>query len=276
MVFQKNAVLIEANHLSIEDRGFLYGDGCFSTMRLREGQLQLWPRHLQRFSQAIQQLQLKLSIERLNHEKKLFLASLQDQQYSDGIVKILISRGLGARGYALPDHAADVYCYFYPEDKPIAAASILDQLGVLPEALGLPMPALKGIKSLNRLEQVMLKQQAQANGWSEALCFDPHQMLVEAISSNCFVYMQGCWLTPSLAHTGIQGTMRAEILSRMQHYQIAHQIRMISHTELQQIEALFLCNALHPMQVVAQLASRQLNLEPCLDLFARLHLAQLV
>lgn len=276
MFFQKNSALISPEQLSIEDRGFLYGDGCFSTMRLRDGELQLWPRHLQRFDHAIQQLQLALSVQRLSQEKQQFLTTLQRQHCSDGIVKMLISRGGGARGYAIPQHAADVYCYFYPQAKPSLAPVILDQVGILPNALGCPMPALRGIKSLNRLEQVLLKQQAQAQGWQEALCLDQQQMLVEAISSNCFVYIQGCWISPTLQHTGIAGTMRAEILSRMQHYQIAHQVRMISHTELQQVEAVFLSNALQPMQAIAQLESRQLNLGLCLDLFATLHLAQLV
>jgi 4-amino-4-deoxychorismate lyase len=276
MFFQKNAVLVEKMQISMEDRAFQYGDGCFSTVALRQGALQLWPRHLQRFADAIERLQLGVDLERLECEKHLFLAHLAQQHYQHGVVKILISRGVGPRGYAMPSQAADLYFYFYPALPATAEPSQIARVGILKQALAPQMPLLRGIKSLNRLEQVLLKQQAAALHWQEALCLDQQQCLVEAIASNCFVFLQGQWCTPVLEHTGIAGTMRQEILARMQHFQIEVQIRMIGLAQLQQIESAFLCNALHPMQIIAQLELRALNPEPCRQLFDSLHLAQLV
>lgn len=278
MLYQKNGLIAAKDLISIEDRAFMYGDGCFTTARWSDGKIQLWSRHLQRFSQAIDALQLNCTLHRLEQEIQQFITQLA--QYKYGTIKIVLSRGVSARGYALPHTDCDIYCYFYPANtntQPI----IIEQIGIMPEALGSSMLSLKGIKTLNRLEQVMLKATAQKYAWQEALCVDQQNNLVEAISSNCFVYLDGEWLSPDLHLTGIAGTMRQEILTRLQHYQIKHQIRMIAQAEIAQIEAVFLCNALQPMAMVQKIVNlhgqvQQLQLAPCQNLFQQLSLHQLV
>lgn len=278
MLYQKNGKMITKDLISMEDRAFMYGDGCFSTARWSNGKIQLWQRHLQRFEQSISALQLQCTLERIVQEAQQFIAQLTQHAY--GTIKIVLSRGISARGYVLPDTDCDIYFYFYPaqiSQQPIS----IPQVGIMPEALGSTMSSLRGIKTLNRLEQVMLKATAEKNTWQEAMCFDSQNNLVEAISSNCFVYLNGEWITPDLALTGIAGTMRQEILDRLQHYQMKHQIRMIAQSEIPQIEAAFLCNALQPMAMVQQIIHLQgqrqtLQLAPCQALFQHLSLHQLV
>ena len=278
MRYQKNGKLLNKEQVSAEDRAFMYGDGCFTTARWSQGEIKLWARHLQRFAHAFSALALNCTIERIEHDLQHFLTHLTEYDY--GTIKIVISRGVSARGYALPEHDADIYFYFYPaqvQQQP----TLIQSIGMLSEQLGSTLASLKGIKTLNRLEQVMLKHTAQKYGWVDALCFDAHQHVVEAISSNCFFYLNDTWVTPDLELTGIQGTMRAELLERMAHYQIAHQVRIITASEIAHAQALFLCNALQPMQMVETLVNQQgevisLDLQPCHQLFRRLSLSQLV
>lgn len=287
MLIQKNAQMIpdhEHQHLiSIEDRGFLYGDGCFSTAHYGRGEIQLWKRHLERFEKAIPALCLNCDIDRINIDKENFLNQISAQygENAHGTIKILISRGQGQRGYAPPDQDADLYFYFYPKSENSNSSEIptLEKVGLMDQALSSPMQQLRGIKSLNRLEQVILKHQANQQAWHEALCFDQNDDLVEGISSNCFVYMNGQWHTPDLALAGIDGVMRQEILSRMQHFQIAHQIRKIKRSELASVQAIFFCNSLHSMQIVQTLiddtAERQLDQNICQTVFQQLQLSDL-
>lgn len=282
MLIQKNAKMIsdhEHQHLiSIEDRGFLYGDGCFSTAHYGRAEIQLWKRHLARFEKAISALCLNCDMDRINTDKENFLNQISAQygENVQGTIKILISRGQGQRGYAPPYQAADLYFYFYPQTAFTTEIPTLEKVGLMDQALSTPMQQLRGIKSLNRLEQVILKHQANQQTWQEALCFDQHDDLVEGISSNCFVYLDGQWHTPDLALAGIDGIMRQEILSRMQHFQIAHQIRKIKRSELASVQAIFLCNALHPMQIVRTLIIDQvqqtLEHRLCEQLFQQLQL----
>lgn len=279
MLYLKNGNFVEQHIVSIEDRAFLYGDGCFTTARLKAGEIMLWQRHLQRLQQAITALRINCDIDFIKNDKEKFLQHLPDGV--TGTIKILISRGTSARGYAMPNQSADIYFYYYPDAHCLTQPVILERVGLIAETLASSFRPLKGIKTLNRLEQIMLKSMAIQQQWDEALCFDAEQNLVEGISSNCFVFIDGIWYTPDLQCTGINGIMRQEILARMQHYQIPHQVRIISKVEISQIEAGFLCNALHPMQIMGQLVRDQdivqsLDRQKCLQLFESLQLKELV
>ena len=85
------------------------------------------------------------------------LQHLQNQNLVlNGTLKIVISRGEGDRGYSLPKHA-DIYIWFYPKALEQFQPDFIE-CGVLNQTLGLTMPSLVGLKSLNRLEQVLLKR----------------------------------------------------------------------------------------------------------------------
>jgi len=201
---------------------------------------------------------------------------LLQQQYLavNGTLKIVISRGDGQRGYSLPDHPADVWVFFYPKAVDDFQVEKIKS-GLLQQVLGLTMPSLVGLKSLNRLEQVLLKHEADQKGWTEALVTDVQGSVVEGVSSNCFIRLNNTWITPELRYNGVHGVMRAEILSRMQQQGIACEQRFIDLEEISKFESLFFCNALSPMKVVTEFQQRPLNVQACFELFNILQLNQI-
>lgn len=247
--------------IDCQDRGFLYGDGCFTTVRVQQGRALLWQRHVERLSQCAQQLALQLNPTVVTQQVNRFL---QDRPSISGTLKIIISRGTGQRGYLPPVQAADVYLQFFPststahEHQPTLSI----ESGVLPLMMGHVMPVLAGLKTLNRLEQVMLRQALANTTWPEALVADIQGNLIEGVSSNCFFYMQHTWYTPILEQAGIAGVMRAEILAQMSQQNIPHLITHIPKTAIDQIEAMFFCNALSGMVPVKVLQDRPLALAP--------------
>ncbi|WP_333660494.1 aminodeoxychorismate lyase [Acinetobacter sp.] len=265
----KNGQFIDS--IPLLDRAFHYGDGCFTTARIFQGNFELKELHFARLKLACQSLSLDADLTQI--EKSM--EQLQQQHPSlNGTLKIVISRGEGNRGYSLPLHPADIYLWYYPATlqafQPEWIAS-----GILNRALGLTMPNLVGLKTLNRLEQVLLKQEADQQGWLEALVSDVQGYIVEGVSSNCFIHINGRWITPELRYNGVHGVMRAEILSRMQQAHVECEQRCIGTDELEQIQSLFFCNALHPMKAVIRLNDRTLAQQPCLDLFKTLKLNQI-
>ncbi|MFW1839426.1 aminodeoxychorismate lyase [Acinetobacter gyllenbergii] len=265
----KNGQLIDS--ISLLDRAFHYGDGCFTTARIFHGIFELKELHFARLKLACQSLQLDADLSFI--EKSL--VHLQ-QQYSslNGTLKVVISRGEGDRGYSLPLHAADVYLWYYPRVTQAFQPEWIES-GMLNHALGLNMPHLVGLKTLNRLEQVLLKQEADQRGWLEALVSDVQGYIVEGVSSNCFIRINDRWITPELRYNGVHGVMRAKILSRMQQYQIECEQRCIDMNEIGHIQSLFFCNALHPMKAVVRFNDQVLEQQPYLDLFETLKLSQI-
>jgi 4-amino-4-deoxychorismate lyase len=192
----------------------------------------------------------------------------------NGSLKMLISRGTGQRGYGFPDHDADFYMFYYPSQTRSFAEEYIDS-GVLKAQMGLKTPQLVGLKSLNCLEQVLFKYEAQQQQWPEALVTDLKQHVVEGVSSNCFFYLDGVWVSPILSDNGVHGVMRAEILQRMQQHQLHYQLRHVDVAEIAQIESLFFCNALAPMKIVQKFQQRNLAIQPCVELLNILKLNQL-
>ncbi len=251
--------------IDLHDRAFHYGDGCFSTARMIDGQIELQARHIARLEQACQALQLRANLVSLP-------MSLAHLPRATGTLKIIISRGVGQRGYSLPEQEADVWLFFYPKEQVLPFEPESIHSDVLKLRLGQTMPALVGIKSLNRLEQVMLKAEAASRQLPEAIVLDQQSEIVEGVSSNCFLKLNNTWVTPELRYNGVQGVMRAEILARMQQQGIACEVRSVHQDELQQLQSLFFCNALSAMKMVTQFADHALDVASCQTLFAQLQL----
>lgn len=87
--------------------------------------------------------------------------------------------------------------------------------------------------------------------------------------------MNNQWVTPNLEYNGVRGVMRAEILQRMQHAGIECAEIEVLQADLDQIDALFFCNALHPMQIAQHLQHANLNTSPAIQLFKALQLDQI-
>lgn len=264
--------------IEVENRGFLYGDGGFTTAKLRQGNIVYWHRHLTRLMALQKALKLNLTAEQLEQD----YAQLSEifHEIGDATVKIMLSRGVSARGYALPRTPAERHWLIYPSQPHTHAYPSLTTVGISPHILGQTMPILRGLKTLNRLDQVMQKAYADEQGWQEAICLDVAGNIVEGIASNCFFYDGQQWVTPDLAHAGIDGTMRQEILSRLQQHGVAYHIGKIQLSQLVQMQAGFFCNALNPMQVIeniqlpaqGQLLQVQFSAKPCMMLAERLQL----
>ena len=265
----KNGQLIHS--IPLLDRAFHYGDGCFTTARIFQGHFELKDLHIARLKLTCQRLSLSAD---LSHIEQSLEQLSQHASILNGTLKIVISRGEGERGYRLPTHPADIYLWYYPSMLQSFEPEWIES-GVLEHALGLSMPNLVGLKTLNRLEQVLLRQEADQLGWTEALVTDVQGNIVEGVSSNCFICINDRWITPELRYNGVHGVMRAEILARMQQQRMSCELRMIDMEEIPRFQSLFFCNALSPMKIAKSLNHQHLDVQPCIDLFHRLQLNQM-
>ncbi|RUR57087.1 aminodeoxychorismate lyase [Vreelandella populi] len=192
-----------------DDRGLAYGDGVFETVLLRKGEPVLWPYHLARLSRGC----LRLGIPMPSQEA---LAATWEGSVSSTleVLKLIVTRGSGGRGYALPETPTP---RLLSRRTPFAPATARWQEGVTVRQCSLRLghqPALAGIKHLNRLENVLARQEWQTPDIAEGLLADTHGQLIEATSMNVFWQQKGCVFTPRLENCGVAGTLRAALISQ--------------------------------------------------------------
>src|SRR5690606_38649188 len=130
MLYLKNAQRV--SHIEVLDRGFHYGDGCFTTARIRHNRIELYDRHLTRLQNSNQSLSLNANLDLITESLQLLGES---EGKLNGTLKIVLSRGVGQRGYSLPDHPADLWLFYYPQDIQDFKFEQI-QSGVLQQAVG--------------------------------------------------------------------------------------------------------------------------------------------
>src|ERR1051326_1223787 len=94
-----NFVAQEEAVVSVFDRGFLYGDGLFETMRIYNGKPFRWPQHWERFARGADYLKIRppFSSETLRDYVEELIAR---NDLPDALLRLTLSRGVGVRGYS--------------------------------------------------------------------------------------------------------------------------------------------------------------------------------
>ncbi|MBF7731355.1 aminodeoxychorismate lyase [Pseudomonas sp. N040] len=241
---------LPAEHLSVRDRGLAYGDGLFETITVRHGRARLLDRHLQRLIRGCQQLLIPIDEQQLRQEVSAYIALV-----ADAVVKLIITRGEGQRGYALPQPQRPLRILTSSPLPAHPAANAEQGVSLFPCATRLAeQPLLAGIKHLNRLEQVLARAEWQDARYAEGLVRDCSGRVIEGVFSNLFMVRDGRLLTPDLSRCGIAGVMRAEIIDRAERLGLVASVRDIGYDELLTADELFICNSLYGIWPVRELA----------------------
>lgn len=227
--------------ISAYDRGLHYGDGVFETMFVQSGRIRLWDEHWIRLLEGCQRLNINAP-NRIQIEKEI--ESLC-QKESRAVIKLIVTRGDGPRGYRVPteEHVTHIV-YRYPWSDYPAEYSI-EGINVRTCTMRLSEnPLLAGIKHLNRLEQVMARNEWTSDEFQEGLMLSSQGYVVDGIMSNLFVVKSGCLLTPDLSLCGVMGVMRHSIIKIAQSLGITVQVKSILPGELELMDEIFLTNSL--------------------------------
>lgn len=199
--------------VSFDDRGLAYGDGVFETVLLRDGLPVLWQYHRARLLRGC----TVLAIPPPSEQALEACWQTSESQTSDAgleVLKIIVTRGSGGRGYACPpDPTPRLLSHRVPFTPIPQRWKEGVSVCVCQLRLG-HQPLLAGIKHLNRLENVMARREWQHPAIAEGLLADQQGKLIEATSMNVFWQQGGQLWTPRLKECGVAGTLRAALLDQ--------------------------------------------------------------
>lgn len=242
----------------LNDRGLAYGQGLFETILLRDGQLPLLNRHLQRICGDAVTLGIDVRRDILALYIEQFCSTLSENKINDGVIKVIATAGQGGRGYKSPlMPKPNLICSYaiLPEDLQVQS-----QQGIQVRCCEhrLPInPTLAGIKHLNRLDQVIARSEWNSPDYAEGLMFSLDDKLIEAVSANIFLKDErGKWLTPDLKNAGITGVMRSLLLEELfPNIGIPVTVTDIDRQQLFSCQELFICNSIRGIIPVTEIFS---------------------
>jgi branched-chain amino acid aminotransferase len=237
--------------VSVFDRGFLYGDSVFETIRTYRGRPFALDRHLARLARSAQLvfIDLPVSLETLEAEVRQALASTGN---AESYVRVMITRGESALGLdtRLADRPSRVIIVAdlslpparYYQDG-IAAVTYRTERAT-------DATAAEGAKVGNYLVSVLAMRHASLAGAAEALIVDARGAVVEGATSNVFVLEQGTLVTPDAGI--LQGITRAEVLKAAADLGLPVRFRAPSLDELLAADEAFITSSLREMLPVVK------------------------
>ncbi|HLR17825.1 MAG TPA: aminodeoxychorismate lyase [Alcanivoracaceae bacterium] len=243
---------VDWHYTATNDRGIAFGDGCFETIRLCRGKAPFWPQHKQRLFRGLSVLGIHASEQQLD----TLMAEAVQKKQDNGIFKLIVTRGVGGRGYSCQQLTT---AHYYPRVFPLALPKHEKyETGLKVGVCSFPLasqPRLAGIKHLNRLEQVLARQEVDNNEWDEGLLLDGAGAPVELTAMNVFFRFPEGWWTSDLALCGVAGIGREWVLKQHENILVSEK----PPNTLDNVLEAFACNSVAGILPVRKLGQKHLS-----------------
>jgi len=249
-------------HIEITDRGFQYGDGLFETIEVINGRPVFLGRHLSRLQAGCGRLYIPVpELQTLVFEAETLCK--QSCYGSPAVLKLIITRGSGSRGYKQPDLIQPTRVlglHPFPEYPPISQTE-----GIVARfcdtRLGLN-PALAGIKHLNRLEQVLARAEWNDAAIQEGIMLDINGHVIEGTMTNLFYIKNNTLYTAALTLSGVAGIMRNIIVMLSSRQGLAVVEHVFTKDVLLSADEIFISNSIIGIWPVKQIETRYFPVGP--------------
>lgn len=249
--------------ISPGNRGLRYGDGLFETMRLKEGRLLFFARHMERLSLGLELLQLSAGLNELNElndlnglrELALELAAVNGCLPSARI-RLNVFGGEGPLFRADPGP-----CHYLLEAVPLPAAHTAFQQPGLHAGIFAGMrrsaDSYSRLKTNNYLLSCMGARHAARQGWDEALVLNARDRVAESCTANVFILKDDALYTPPLSEGCVAGIMRHHLLQVLPARGIAVHEEPLTQDDVAGAEEIFLTNVIRGIRPVTRLGDRE-------------------
>ncbi len=237
---------------AVNDRGLAYGDGLFETVRVTTaGRAPLWPRHRARLLDGAARLGIPLRAQAVD---RCLADTLAAAPAGTGLIKLMVTRGPGGRGYLPPAHPAP--SLFGQHGTRPVWSPLLRHEGIETGLCSEPLERdpLAGLKHLNRLPQVLARMEVARQGWHEGLLLDRRGCPLEATAMNLFALFGDTLWTPPLDTAGVAGVGRDWLLTRARTQGHPVQVRLRPLSHLRTADSVFLINSVVGVLPVRKLA----------------------
>jgi branched-chain amino acid aminotransferase len=201
--------------ISVYDHGFLYGDGVFEGIRAYNGVVFKLKEHVDRLFRSAHALTLKIPLSK-QEVIKAVVETLRKNKMKNSYIRLIVTRGFGDLG--LDPRKCPKPTIIIITDTISIRAGNAKEIGITTMFSWVrrnPVDATTHeIKSLNYLNSVLAKIEANACGVDEAICLESNGYIAEGVGENIFIVRNGEILTPPTS-TGALAGITAEVVTEL-------------------------------------------------------------
>jgi branched-chain amino acid aminotransferase len=199
--------------VSVYDHGFLYGDGVFEGIRVYSGNVFRLDAHLKRLFESAQSIMLKIPYTQVEITD-LIVETIRKNQLESAYIRVVISRGVGTLGLD-PSSCSEPRVIIIAEQLTMYPTEFYERgIKIVSVASRRNRPDVLSpqIKSLNYLNNILVKLEANQAGAEEALMLNDQGYVTEGSADNIFIVKNGVILTPPVYLGALEGITRNAII----------------------------------------------------------------
>ncbi len=224
---------------SIYDHGFLYGDGVFEGIRAYNGRVFKLREHVDRLYDSAKAIALNIPMTKEEMEEAI-LETLRKNKLKDAYIRPIVSRGVGDLGLD-PRKCPKPNVYIISQEWGAMYGDLYEVglTGVTVAVRRNSADALSpNIKSLNYLNNILAKIEANEKGGDEAIFFDGNGYLSEGSGDNIFIIKNGKVYTPPTINN-LKGITRATAIELLKDMDIEVSVENLGLFDLYTADEIF-------------------------------------
>ncbi len=273
MINFNGAIVDSESNILVQNRGFLYGDGVFETLKIVDSKILFLEDHYFRLmaSMRVVRMEIPMYFTMEFMEGQILSLARQNQILSSCRVRITVFRNDG--GYYLPQTNTVSYIIqaVSLENKQYAYDGKGYEVDLFKDFY-VTRQLLSSIKTTNRILNVSASIYANENGLDNCLLLNDDKNIVEAIQGNLFMISGNKIITPPLSEGCLNGVMRKQILKLAKNMEGVEVVETaISPFELQKADELFVTNVIKGIQPVTRYRKKEFKVEFSLRLLGKLN-----
>ncbi|ARI77982.1 branched-chain-amino-acid transaminase [Halobacillus mangrovi] len=199
--------------VSVYDHGFLYGDGVFEGIRVYEGNIFKLDEHLNRLYDSAKSIMLQIPYEKEELEE-IIAETVRKNQLETAYIRVVVSRGSGNLGLD-PASCSNPRVVVIAEALALFPKELYERgvrLASVSSRRNRPDVLPPQVKSLNYLNNILVKMEANQIGVDEALMLNDQGYVTEGSADNIFIVKNGTILTPPTYLGALEGITRNAII----------------------------------------------------------------
>ncbi len=226
--------------VSVFDHGFLYGDGAFEGIRAYDRLVFRLDEHIARLYETCHTMMINIPLTKKEMEKAV-VATLKENKIDNGYIRAIVTRGVGDLGLdPRKCHGAPTVIIItdkitlYPEELYQKGMEII----TVPTVKNHPEALNPQLKSLNYLNNILAKIEANNAGYNEAIMMDGSGYVGECTGDNIIIVKNGCLSTPSQGR--LKGITLAAVMDLAKKFKISAEERLFTRHEVYNADECFL------------------------------------